>query len=218
MYVGYMYTNGKNHGLSISSVIKKANDDFYKSKIASYASYIDTSQGFCGDRGTLSNQSNAGIDKTLTYYKGYLRALESDPTLKCENNLDYYTATNTSNGNSVLTYPIGLVTVDEAILAGSGGGFFDGTYYYQKTNKNGYLINGYEFWTMTPVNGANRIDTGEWYSSVFTILDSKSKSYGGLDDTNTAIRSITIRPVINLKGTLKFTGNGTKNNPYVPSL
>ena len=38
-----------------------------------------------------------------------------------------------------------------------------------------------------------------------------------LDDTAIGI-TLGLRPVINLNSTLKFTGDGTKNNPYVPSL
>ena len=41
--------------------------------------------------------------------------------------------------------------------------------------------------------------------------------YDNTDDGNTSYL-LGLRPVINLKGILKFTGDGTKNNPYVPSL
>ena len=37
------------------------------------------------------------------------------------------------------------------------------------------------------------------------------------DDYGTSL-AYGLRPVINLKNTLKFSGDGTKNNPYVPSL
>ena len=40
---------------------------------------------------------------------------------------------------------------------------------------------------------------------------------GDISETYTSVPS-GLRPVINLKSTLKFTGDGTKNNPYVPSL
>ena len=37
------------------------------------------------------------------------------------------------------------------------------------------------------------------------------------DDYGTSL-AYGLRPVINLKNTLKFSGDGTKNNPYVLSL
>ena len=39
MFYGYMYTSGEVHGTSTSSDIKTANDNFYASNLASYASY-----------------------------------------------------------------------------------------------------------------------------------------------------------------------------------
>ena len=45
-----------------------------------------------------------------------------------------------------------------------------------------------------------------------------SISENGVIDADYTNDTHAVRPVINLKSTLKFTGNGTKNNPYVPSL
>ena len=212
MYVGYMYTSGHAHGLGTSSTIKTANDNFYKNKLASYASYIDTSSGFCGDRSTLNNQSGVGTGTVSTYYKGYLRVSTNTPSLKCENSSDYYTVSSASSGNKALTYPIGLITADEVLLAGSSGGVFDGEYNYQKSTPNGYLTIDQHFWTMTPAGYYNPFGYTLWYSYVFDVYTS-----GGIDDNNTR-STLGLRPVINLKSTLKFTGDGTKNNPYVPSL
>ena len=139
MYVGYMYTSGNVHGLDTSSIIKTANDNFYTSKLAGYSNYIDTSSGFCGDRSTLNTTSGVGTGTVLTYYKGYLRVSNSTPSLKCENTSDVYTVSSTSSGNKALTYPIGLITADEVLLAGSSGGVFDGAYNYQKSTPNAVL-------------------------------------------------------------------------------
>ena len=79
-YVGYMYTLGEAHGLGTSSIIKEANDEFYESHLASYSEYIDLSAGFCGDRSTLNLQSGVGTGTVTTYYKGYLRMVESTPS------------------------------------------------------------------------------------------------------------------------------------------
>ena len=212
MYVGYMYTSGNVHGLGTNSTIKTANDNFYTSKLASYTSYIDASSGFCGDRNTLNNQSGVGTGTVSTYYKGYLRVSTSTPNLKCENSNDYYTASSASTGNKALTYPIGLITADEVLFAGLSGGVFDGAYNYQKTTPNAYLSIGQHFWTMIPAGYYNPFVDVHWYSLVFFVDKS-----GFIDDVNSDF-TCGLRPVINLKNTLKFTGDGTKNNPYVPSL
>ena len=211
MYVGYMYTSGNAHGLGTSSTIKTANDNFYKNKLASYASYIDTSSGFCGDRSTLNNQSGVGTGTVSTYYKGYLRVSTNTPSLKCENSSDYYTVSSASSGNKALTYPIGLITADEVLLAGSSGGVFDGAYNYQKSTPNAYLTIGQHFWTMTPAGYYNPFGYTGWSSFVFFVYTS-----GNIDDHDT-LNSHGLRPVINLKSTVKVSGNGTKSSPFIIS-
>ena len=212
MYVGYMYTSGNAHGLGTSSTIKTANDNFYKNKLTGYSNYIDTSSGFCGARSTLNNQSGVGTGTVSTYYKGYLRVSTSTPSLKCENTSDYYTIGNASSGNKVLTYSIGLITADEVLFAGSSGSTFDGAYNHQKSTPNAYLTIGQHFWTMTPAGYYNPFGSTNWVSRVFYVSTS-----GYFDDFD-ANGTLVLRPVINLKNTLKFTGDGTKNNPYIPSL
>ena len=212
MYVGYMYTNGNAHGITTDSTIKKVNDNFYVSKLLSYANYIDNSVGFCGDRSTLNNQSGVGTGTVSTYNKGYLRVNGNTPTLKCESFSDYYTTNNASNGNKALVYPVGLITVDEVLLAGSSGGIFDGNYNNQKLNPNAYLNIGYIWLTMTPIGYYNPFATTEWGTYVFSVGSS-----GRIDDFPTT-STLALRSVINLKSTLKFTGDGTKNNPYIPSI
>ena len=117
MYLGYMYTSGEAYGTSTSSTIKQANDNFYTNVLSSYASYIDMNAGFCGDRSTLNSQSGVGTGSVTTYNKGYLRMLESIPSLICENESNLYTISSSSQGNKALSYPIGLITVDEVILS-----------------------------------------------------------------------------------------------------
>ena len=212
MYVGYMYTNGNIHGLGTSSTIKTTNDSFYKNKLIGYSNYIDISSGFCGDRSTLNNQSGVGTGKVATYYKGYLRVSTNTPNLKCENTSDYYTVSSASIGNKSLTYPIGLVTADEVLLAGSSGGVFDGEYNYQKNAPDAYLTIGQDFWTMTPAGYYNPFGHLYWFSRVLPV-----DTLGLIDDRGPN-NTLGLRPVINLKGILKFTGDGTKNNTYIPSL
>ncbi len=207
MYVGYMYTSGDAHGSGTSSTIKTNADKFYTDKLSSYASKLDTNAGFCGDRSTLNLQSGVGTGSVTTYNKGYLRVVESAPTLTCENESDYYTVASASSGNKKLSYPIGLITADEFMLAGHAGGVFDGGYNHMKSNKKSYLAIQYDFWTMTPVGGYIPFGGISWYSHVFTVC-------GGIDDTYTT-GAYGLRPVINISSNVPITGNGTMTDPYV---
>lgn len=211
MYVGYMYTSGEAHGTGTSSAIKTNVDKFYTDKLASYASKLDTNAGFCGDRSNLNLQSGVGTGTVTTYNKGYLRVEESTPTLTCENSSDYYTVSSASSGNKKLTYPIGLITADEVMLAGHAGGVFDGSYNHMKSNNGSYLVTGNSFWTMTPAGGYNPFGLTGWGAYVFRVSGS-----GGIDDLGTNNTS-GLRPVVNLKSGVTITGSGTKTDPYVVS-
>ena len=212
MYLGYMYASGQAHGLGTSSTIKQANDDFYTSVLSSYASYIDTNAGFCGDRSTLNTQSGVGTGTVSTYMKGYLRVVISSPDLSCENPSDLYTVSSSIKGNKALTYPIGLITVDEVMLSGTSGGVFDGSYNYQKGALNSYITIGNSFWPMTPAGYYNLFGGPSWVSLMFVI-----GGYGSIDDSDTN-HTNGIRPVINIRSDMTVSGDGTMQNPYSFSL
>ena len=211
MYVGYMYTSGEARGTGTSSTIKTNVDKFYTDKLSSYASKLDTTVGFCGDRSNLNQQSGVGTGTVTTYNKGYLRVVESTPTLTCENASDYYTVSSASSGNKKLSYPIGLIAADEMMLSGHAGGVFDMSYSLQKLNNGSYLVTGNPFWTMTPVGGYDPFYPTYWGARVLVVHSS-----GAFDDYYT--HDIDgLRPVINLKSDVTITGSGTMNNPYVVS-
>ena len=209
MYVGYLYTSGNAHGVSIDSTIKVTNDNFYTSKISSYSGYLDNNAGFCGDRTTYNVHDNVGTGTSITYYAGNTRFQRGTPNLKCFNNYDYYTTSSAISGNKALTYPIALINLDEIILAGNAATYYDRLHSAQY-NKNNYLAIGTGFWTMTP--------SGFFY--LFSFKYSLATIYEKGEDVGETYPDEPrgFRPVINLKSTLKFTGDGTKNNPYVPSV
>lgn len=209
MYVGYMYTKDELHGITTSSTIKTNVDKFYASSLNAYASKMDNNIGYCGDRSPLNLLSGVGTGTVTTYYKGYLRVEENTPTLTCENMGDYYTVSNASIGNKALSYPIGLITADEVILAGYTGGIFDGTYNHQTNNPSVYLSSGIRFWTMTPAGSYNPFGFTTWVSFVLFVHHAI-----GIDD-NTTSNNYGIRPVINIRSDVKVTGSGTMIDPYV---
>ena len=211
MYVGYMYTSGNAHGNSTSSIIKTTNDNFFNTKLTTYTNYLDYNAGFCGDRSTLNVQEGVGTNSAITYYAGNTRFQRGTPSIKCPNSLDYYTVSNASTGNKALTYPVGLVTLDEIVLAGNASTYYDRKQ-WATPSYNSFLVGGPGFWIMTP--------SGFFY--LFGFQQALAMGYeigavGEIGETYTNHAS-GLRPVINLKSTLKFTGDGTKESPYIPSL
>ena len=193
MYVGFKYTQNEPHGTGTNSTILGASSSsslntWYRANLLEeYADYIDGNAGFCGDRTTYSG---SGTGTSGTYYAAYNRLVNgNNPSLQCDSR-DVYTTTDSSSGNKSLTYPIGLLTADEYVLAGNG---------------NSYLNTGQTYWTMSP----------SWYLSgdagVFFVISS-----GSLDDWDVN-STYGVRPVINLKSAIAISGSGTTSDPYTIS-
>ena len=196
--VGYMYgTAGSTtyevvHANINSSTIKTVLDNWYKTNLINYSSSI-ADAGFCGDRGIWSGE--IGI---YTIYRAYERLGENkSPQFGCSQNNDLYTTSTSTKGNKALTYPIGLITADEAAYAGGVDTTVNETY---------YLVRGENFWTITPGN-TRSFGSSVWYISSNGML-------GGYNDV--VNYNIGVYPVINLKSTVEITsGDGTIDNPYV---
>ena len=187
MYVGYMYQSGQLHGLQTSSTIKGVLDNWYTNNITNkgFGDYVDGNAGFCGDRRV---SSGTGIGTSSTNYQTYTRILNSSPSLICEK-ADIYTIDEFEHGNGALTQPIGLISADEYVIAGSG---------------NSYLDVGISYWTISP----NRFGSGEAY--VFYV-----SSNGNISAFNYVGWTVPgARPVINLKSDVQITGSGTISDPY----
>ena len=140
MYVGYMYTSGQTQGTGSSSAIKGVLDQWYSvtSGLTAYSDYIDGNAGFCGDRRVSSGN---GIGTSVTNYQPYTRISNSSPSLSCED-ADIYTTTDSSTGNKSLTYPIGLISADEAMFAGIP--------IWNNSSPSNYLCTEEYYWTMSP--------------------------------------------------------------------
>ncbi len=191
-----------------------------------YISYIDENAGFCNDRkitktaSASSNYHGEGYGVESTGYASWGRIQQDGKTLsslkstfKCsgentegnfENNTDYkrdyYTWKGyAKRGNQALNYPVGLITMDEAILAGG---------FYNKSNTGYWLCTNQYYWTMTP----------HYYNSGVRIFVMSSKGEAGSADASGVVG---VRPVINLKADTKFKTSvgesewGTKENPYI---
>ena len=211
-YVGYMYGNTlgtsyeQTNANEVDSNIKKYLDSWYRQNILDkgYADYIADS-GFCNDR-SLSTQVNNGDGVSTsgrsTYYGGYQRFFSTKtPSLVCPNEgNNLFTTSSSDIGNQKLTYPIGLITVDELMLSGYANGYL---------NKSAYTYSSSTYWTLSP--------------SLFSVDSTAARelilnSDGNVPDWGYVTSSYGVRAVINLKSGTQISGGiGTSNDPYVVS-
>ena len=209
-YVGYMYTIGEQHGTSQSSGIKTYLDNWY-------ANYTDlnktgtkiTDQIYCNDRtASTSNVSYSTTNyTTLTswnskgtlYFYGANGRISNDnnPMLTCAVDSDRFTVNKINGkGNSALTYPIGLITIDEVEMAGNN---------FNESVKSHYLYTGAHYWTGTPA-----AFDGD-FSFEYSAMDE-----GGFSMSDVGIR-FAARGVVSLSSESKLLGSGTYNDVYVVS-
>ena len=208
-YVGYMYEIGKQHGTSQSSDIKTYLDNWY-------ANYTDlnktgtkiTDQIYCNDRTasttdvaysttnytTLTSWNSTG---TKYYYGANGRVWNNpvSPDYKCPVASDKFTTT-TAKGNGKLSYPVGLISVDEITFAGLPAG---------RANNSFYLYTRDYYWAGSPYDffGSSSIE--------FRV------GGGGDLGSNDVYYVRGVRPVVSLSSKVKLSGNGTYNDVYVVS-
>ena len=189
----------------VNSTVKTYLDNWYKNNLDSYTDKLSSNAIFCNNRtvsnkisGTYTNEGY-GIHPTIygyEKYENYASQGKLGPNLSCPLN-DSFNVEGT-NGNEKLTYPVGLITADEAMMAGGINGSANTLY---------YLYAGIAYWTMTPSHLDN------W----FTIRIIEVTGNGRIDRDGSST-SRDVRPVINLDpDKITFTGNGTMQDPYVIS-
>ena len=175
-----------------SSTIKTYLDNWYKNNMLGTENeqYLADNM-FCNDRSFSSDNSGTGAGVSNTYYRWGSKQWQNS-YLKCPQQNDAFTVSDTAYGNGALTYPIGLITADEVALAG-GSSF----------NLNYYLYLGLNYWTLTPdLFQASNAKESEVDTSGFVR---------GSDDV---FQSKIIRPVINIKPEALKLGDGSMNDPY----
>ncbi|MCM1053112.1 MAG: hypothetical protein NC483_03980 [Ruminococcus sp.] len=220
-YIGFMYgtpnsdTYETTHENKNDSTMKKFLDNWFENSNikqgTSYFDKIDLNAGFCGDRipstsnSIINNQGGIGIVNTS--YGSLIRVFPNRqfvtpntpqviPTYACSNENDLYTYKNSNKGNKTLKNPIGLITADEVAYAG----FIDN---YNSGIRNNYLTIGLTYWTISPSNF-------EAASKVYLVQESGFlEFYHGLTTSK-----LYVRPIINLRSDVTFTGNGTQSNPF----
>ena len=223
-YVGYMYgtpgstTYEATHANTNESTIKKYIDNWYKTNFDESTTKKLEDTVFCNDRSTKAYDANTigntsyssygdlGYGKNATLYGTDHRALYNSknpsPSLVCRNANDKFTV-NTKNGNGKLIYPVGLITLDEVVLAGFNTRSSNTSDYQDTAN---YLYTNSYYWTFSPVcmNSYGVASVGD-VNSLGSVGGDRVYSDGG------------VRPVVSLAdGTLvNSNGDGTSTNPYV---
>ena len=122
------------------STIKAYLDNWYKTNILGTENEQYLADNiFCNDRSFASSNSGTGAGTSYTIYNWY-NWHPSKSNLKCPQQNDAFTVSDTTNGNGALTYSIGLITTDEAILAGG----------WSASNNGYYLYSGSWYWASSP--------------------------------------------------------------------
>ena len=202
-YVGYMYKLNTQYGSETSSTIKQTIDGWYaKTTLVNTDSSKIADQVFCSDRRASADENGYPQDLNSTtsthYYGAYIRNnTKKSPSLYCTNVKNKFSV-NASNGNGALIYPVGLITADEVAMAGGVN---------QISNNAYYLYTNQYYWVGSP-NQFNHSYHGD-YASEISIYSS------GIMGASSVNNDYGIRPVISLASTIKLSGNGTYNNPYV---
>ena len=213
-YVGYMTgtpnatTYDETHSNTTDSTIKAFVDEWYSGVIFNqgFENYVADAI-YCNDRSVVEIEdfslTGNGIGSlTDTGYGATKRnEIERKPSLICHQKNDKFTTNEeTDLGNGKLTYPIGLITADEAAMAGVMAWRIDGIG-EPISNSNTYLYNGNKIWTMSP-----SIFNANVYLMIFDIAHIESYN---IDNPELAVR-----PVISLKYDAITSGNGTLDNPF----
>lgn len=167
---------------------------------------------FCNDRSIpgkaetgWSNDTELGYGNMGTAYGSTIRVgywsndpSKVQPIFTCPQKNDAFTVDDEMKGNGDLTYPIGLITADEIVAAGSGK--------YNLANKNYYLYKGVSYWVLSP------LQLNSTRNAIVSIVGISGQLVYLYSDSSIGA----VVPVINLKPEYVQTmiGDGTINNPY----
>ena len=221
--LGYMYTEGEQHGHNLSSIIKTKVESWYESsKLSDFESYINTDAVYCNDRSVPTGTTWVASPSSQMDYAPHMRLYSNKyPTYKCGGDIsggyyesasnrlqDRFSKTTNGGGNGYLTHPIGLMTADEASFAGA---------VYNRYTESPYV------WIF--LNGGNKkfnVSSNIWFSSPYYATATYSyPMMGASGNSHIYVGNVTssygVRPVISLKSNVRILegGNGTPEHPYI---
>ncbi len=182
-----------------NSKIKDVVDNWYLNNIVSLGDDVTSminNSVYCNDR---SIYEGLGYSNNETVYNSFNRFKEGTPSTVCTNKNDMFTVSGIdSYGNNALTYPVGLITIDEIMYAGlyayDNGNVF--------VNENSYLYNTNGIHSMSPYGYFNEVYMLPYNHNVLTY--------------NKVNYSLGVYPVISIKKDINIiSGLGTINKPYI---
>ena len=179
------------------STIKTYLDNWYKTNISGTENEQYLADNiFCNDRSFSSSNLGTGAGVSQTYYRWYdFYSSANKSNLRCAQQNDAFTVSDTTNGNGVLTYPVGLLSTDEIVLAGG----------FDKENSGYYLYSG-DWWGASSPYEFTASSAGMRYVSTSGFANGEGFAFAG------SRRGV--RPVINLKAEVLAQGSGTASDPY----
>ena len=181
---------------TIDSNIKTVIENWYNDNLLGATDLLED-EVWCNDRSIGSYgawNKNGNLSEKISF-GGLTRVMNGTPNLKCPNNNDKFT-TSEENGNGLAHYPIGLITLDEAMLAGFAWNVDDDT---------NYLYNGKVWWTMSPTLVSVQLG---YIGVLHSMADNVTTVYvsGGAGG---------VRPSISLNHSARIKdGNGSVENPF----
>ena len=205
-YVGYMYTVGEQHGNSTSSDIKNTLENWYAGTTLKDNVLVSQDQIFCNDRSvtgvTWQSTPSSNFDYGPSTRLEEIDEFPPEPQLKCPTESDKFTSKDSSTGigNKTLEYPVGLITADEAAMAGGKYAYGNSTY---------YLYTNQDYWLGSPLQVL--YGNSDWYAYGFLVYSSSNLNYYSVNSISG------VRPVISLSSKAKLSGSGTYDNVYTVS-
>ena len=194
--ISEMFINSSN---TTNSAIKTVIDSWYSSNMTGYTDKLEDTV-WCNDKSIYNLNGwdpNGGDTTKVLQFWPFTRINTYVPSMGCNKN-DAFTMNNVTTGNGKLTYPVGLLTADEIMVAG-------GT--KETANSTFYLYTYSFYWTGSPTGGSNQ--NGYVYGVDYE---------GKIISTWAAAILGGVRPAVSLKpGTVFTLGDGTANSPYTNS-
>ena len=206
-YLYYTYDDNE-------SEIKKMVESWYASNLINYDKYISKNTVYCNDK----EYQSFDIPE-IKVFNAYVRATgqngqNSDwspiyngkisPTYNCNITESQYTYKYSGIGNQLLSYPIGLITADEIVYAGSSFELNNGNIWHIKNSDLKSSFGDNNWWTMSP----SAWNTAHSFNSVVRSTYARIEGHASYEDYY-------VRPVISLKKDLLYkSGDGSATNPY----
>ena len=191
-----MFPEDSNLRNQTDSTIKTTIDNWYSNNMTAYTEYLEDTV-WCNDR-SIYQLNSWDKDYTGTSYYLYFGPYGKNARspyvsdLSCPSLADSFTVSS-ENGNGKLTYPVALLTADEATLGGLG---------YNGHSSSSYLNTGQYWWSLSP----------RYFSSnyVYEFRVNSDGLYSNRVDFMFGVRpSVSLAP-----GILVSRGTGTSENPY----